>query len=186
MGKRIYDWNLISNDYNSGLSYQDLHKKYGISSGAINKAKKRGDIVPRTISDGLKNRYNHTPKTLTNFGTHRLCKCCKEEKELKDFRIANIGKQKYYRWICFSCERVTLDERRNQYKKDYISYKKTLKCNRCGNTDYRVLQFHHNDGNKEFNVSSKAGQRKLESLMEEIMKCEVLCSNCHIIEHYQE
>lgn len=186
MGKRIYDWKLISSDYNEGLSYQDLHQKYGISSGAISKAKKRGDIVPRNISDSLKVRYKNNPKTLSNFGTHRLCKCCKEQKELKEFRIANQGKQNYHRWICFPCERITLDERRNQYRNDYISYKKTLKCNRCGNSDHRVLQFHHKDDDKEFNVSSKVGQRKLESLMKEIMKCEVLCANCHMIEHYQD
>lgn len=186
MGKQIYDWNKISDDYNQGLSYQDLHKKYGISSGAIDKAKKRGDIVPRNISDGLKIKYKNSPKTLLDFGTHRLCKCCNETKELKEFRIANKGKQNYHRWICFSCERIVLDNRRNQYKNDYIEYKKTLKCNRCGNTDHRVLQFHHTDNNKEFNVSNKVGQRTLNSLMNEINKCEVLCANCHMIEHYQD
>ena len=50
MGKKIYDWYLISEDYNSGLGYRDLHRKYGISAGAISKAKTRGDISPRTIS----------------------------------------------------------------------------------------------------------------------------------------
>jgi hypothetical protein len=40
------------------------------------------------------------------------------------------------------------------------------------------------NSDKEFNVSSKIGQRKLSSLMKEIDKCEVLCANCHSIEHY--
>lgn len=186
MGKKIYDWSLISADYNYGLGYKELHKKYGISAGAIAKAKKRGDITPRTISEGLKVRYKNNPKKITDFGTHRVCKCCKENKIIEEFRVANKGRQNYYRWICFSCEKIVLNERKNNYREEYLNYKKTLSCNRCGNNDYRVLQFHHTDSNKEFNVSEKIGQRKLSSLMNEISKCEVLCANCHFIEHYRE
>ena len=88
--------------------------------------------------------------------------------------------------MCFSCERVVLDKRRDDYKEEFLNYKKTLSCNRCGNNDYRVLQFHHINSDKEFNVSSKIGRRTLSSLMKEIDKCEVLCANCHFIEHYNE
>jgi hypothetical protein len=186
MGKKIYNWDIISADYNSGLGYKDLHKKYGISVGAITKAKKRGDITPRTISEGLKIHYKNNPKKLNNFGTHRLCKCCNETKKIEDFRVANKGKQDYYRWICFSCEKTLLDKRRCDYREEYMNYKKTLSCNRCGNSDYRVLQFHHTNKNKEFNISEKIGKMKLPSLMKEINKCEVLCANCHFIEHYRE
>lgn len=186
MGKKVYDWDIISADYNSGLGYRDLYKKHGISAGAIAKAKKRGDIKSRTISEGLKVRYANIPRELTDFGTHRLCKCCNQTKEIKEFRVANRGRQNYHRWMCFSCERLVLDKRRDEYKEEYLNYKKTLSCNRCGNNDYRVLQFHHTNSDKEFNVSSKIGQRKLSSLMKEIDKCEVLCANCHSIEHYTE
>jgi hypothetical protein len=186
MGKKIYDWSLISEDYNSGLGYRDLHRKYGISAGAISKAKTRGDIKSRTISEGLKNKYKNNPKELLDFGTHRVCKCCNQNKEIQYFRVANRGRQNYYRWTCFSCERIVLDERKKQYREEYLNYKKTLFCNRCGNNDYRVLQFHHTDANKEFNISSKVGQRTLLSLMKEINKCEVLCANCHFVEHYIE
>ncbi len=79
-----------------------------------------------------------------------------------------------------------MDKRRDDYKEEFLNYKKTLSCNRCANNDYRVLQFHHTNSDKEFNVSSKIGQRKLSSLMKEIDKCEVLCANCHFIEHHRE
>ena len=186
MGKKIYNWSLISEDYNSGLGYRDLHKKYGISAGAISKAKLRGDIKPRTISEGLKIRYENNPKELINFGTHRVCRSCNQNKEIQDFRVSNVGRQNYHRWMCFSCEKIVLDEKRNQYKEEYLNYKKTLSCNRCGNSDYRVLHFHHTNANKEFNISSKVGRRTLLSLMKEIDKCEVLCANCHSIEHYNQ
>ena len=86
MGKKIYDWSLISEDYNSGLGYRDLHRKYGISAGAISKAKTRGDISPRTISEGLKIKYKNNPKELLDFGTHRVCKCCNQNKEIKNVK----------------------------------------------------------------------------------------------------
>jgi hypothetical protein len=186
MGKKIYDWSIISADYTAGLGYRDLHKKYGISAGAIAKARKRGDIESRTISEGLKVHFENNPKELSDFGTHRICKCCNQNKEIQDFRIANRGRQNYYRWMCISCERIILDERKNQYKEEYLNYKKTLSCNRCGNNNHRVLQFHHTNTNKEFNISSKVGRRTLLSLMKEIDKCEVLCANCHSIEHYEQ
>ncbi len=185
MGKKIYDWSLISEDYNSGMGYRDLNEKYGISSGAIAKAKKRGDIKTRTISEGLKVRYKNNPKELTDFGTHRVCKCCKENKIIEEFRVAKRNKQDYRRWICFSCERVVLNEKRESYRQEFLNFKKTLSCNRCGNKDFRVLQFHHSNSDKEFNISSKVGSRPLSSLMKEIDKCEVLCANCHFIEHYK-
>lgn len=186
MGKKVYDWSIISEDYNSGLGYRDLHKKYGISAGAIAKAKKRGDIKSRTISEGLKVRYANNPRELSDFGTHRLCKCCNQTKKIEDFRIANRGRQNYRRWMCFSCEKIVLNNKKNEYREEYLNYKKKLFCSRCGISDYRVLQFHHKNSDKEFNVSSKIGQRKLSSLMKEIDKCEVLCANCHSIEHYTE
>jgi len=127
MGKKVYDWSIISADYNSGLAYRDLHKKYGISAGAIAKAKKRGDIESRTISEGLRIRYENNPKELSDFGTHRVCKCCNKRKEIKDFRIANRGKQNYYRWMCFSCEMVVLDKRRDDYKKEFLNYLRKIR-----------------------------------------------------------
>lgn len=96
-----------------------MHKKYGISAGAIAKAKKRGDIKSRTITEGLKLHYKNNPKELCDFGAHRVCKCCNQTKEIKEFRIANRGKQNYYRWMCSSCERVVLDKRRDDYKENF-------------------------------------------------------------------
>jgi hypothetical protein len=40
--------------------------------------------------------------------------------------IANRGKQNYYRWMCFSCEMVVLDKRRDDYKKEFLNYKKNI------------------------------------------------------------
>ena len=42
-----YDWGMIQAAYDGGLSYVGLHKRFGVTSGALHKAKKRGLFIPR-------------------------------------------------------------------------------------------------------------------------------------------
>lgn len=64
-------------------------------------------------------------------------------------------------------------------------YKKSCCCNDCGNADHVVLTFHHVDpATKVFAISwVKHSSIPLPVLIDEINKCEVLCSNCHRIRH---
>lgn len=57
------------------------------------------------------------------------------------------------------------------------------KCEKCGCTDVRILEFHHIDPNKkEFTICDIRNLRW--SIIErEIQKCILLCSNCHSILH---
>ena len=58
-------------------------------------------------------------------------------------------------------------------------------CNRCGFDNIAALDFHHRDGDKVVTISQiwrKKGWGK-ERILAEVAKCEVLCSNCHRIEH---
>lgn len=117
----------------------------------------------------------------------RVCKVCRCEKSLNQF--ANAGKVNgidYKRHLCIPCYSLSKQPRKDRIKEEYIEWKKTLKCNRCGFDDYRALQFHH-EGNKEFNISdmNKNGFN-LNKIQEEAMKCEVLCANCHQIHHFNE
>ena len=68
-------------------------------------------------------------------------------------------------------------------REQYVSWKKTLQCNRCGFNDYRALQFHH-ERDKEHNIAEmlRCGFA-LEKIKIEAEKCEVLCANCHQIHH---
>ncbi len=51
-------------------------------------------------------------------------------------------------------------------------------CHFCQENDPCCLDFHHTSDNKERNVAHmKTGS--LKSLLREIAKCVVLCSNCH-------
>ena len=56
-------------------------------------------------------------------------------------------------------------------------------CERCGFDDPRALEFHHrNPAEKEFTVGSLM-TKSLERLLAEVAKCEIICANCHAIEH---
>lgn len=52
------------------------------------------------------------------------------------------------------------------------------KCNCCGNEDFRVLEFHHQDGIKEANIG-KIKEYRWVSVEIELEKCILLCRNCH-------
>ena len=68
-------------------------------------------------------------------------------------------------------------------KRKFLEYKRSLRCEHCGNNDARVLEFHHL-GDKETNVSTLVSRKAAWSkIMAEINKCSVLCANCHRIEH---
>ena len=58
-------------------------------------------------------------------------------------------------------------------------------CNDCGSKDIRVLEFDHINDNKYMCVSKLlSGNYKLEVILNEINKCEIVCRNCHAIRTY--
>ena len=118
----------------------------------------------------------------------RVCKSCGCEKSLDNFANAGIIKGvEYKRHLCVPCYSISKKPRKQRIKEEYIEWKKTLKCSRCENNDYRVLEFHHrNPLEKEFTIANMAdrGYSK-EKMNDEISKCDVLCANCHRIVHYE-
>jgi len=71
-------------------------------------------------------------------------------------------------------------------KEKVLEYKKTLACERCGLTDYRVLDFHHKEA-KDKSVSELLTQGYAwRRIQEEIDKCIPLCANCHRLAHWKD
>ena len=126
---------------------------------------------------------------------HR-CSGCKELKPQEDFawrrrRILQLDtycracrraygrehylkhKQRYIDQARARTERVRLE--RTRY---LIEYYKDHQCVDCGEGDPLVLEFDHL-GDKEFEVGTGLAARNWESILAEIAKCEVVCSNCH-------
>jgi hypothetical protein len=56
------------------------------------------------------------------------------------------------------------------------------KCSQCGYDENPwVFEFHHKDDNKEFQISDVSfGWDRIKG---ELDKCDMLCANCHRIEH---
>jgi len=60
------------------------------------------------------------------------------------------------------------------------------RCVRCGETYcVPVFDFHHKSA-KDFAISYAFISRSIAATAAEIAKCELLCSNCHRMEHYRE
>lgn len=68
---------------------------------------------------------------------------------------------------------------------EFIEFKKTLKCIKCGESDHNCLDFHHIDpSDRHDNISNLYHCSK--KFKEELKKCVVLCCNCHRKAHAYE
>ena len=78
-------------------------------------------------------------------------------------------------------------ERHKENKSFVDSYKVDAGCCNCGfNSHPSALDFDHIDRNKKsFNISEKYGALTLDKIKSEIMKCRVICANCHRIKSYE-
>lgn len=78
-------------------------------------------------------------------------------------------------------------QREEQIQMEIESIKSLYGCKICGEKDYVVLDFHHqNPSKKEFNISSAvtAGW-SFQRIKVEIQKCIVVCANCHRRLHHK-
>lgn len=119
----------------------------------------------------------------------RKCKACELVKSLDEFSKAGlINGVQYHRYLCIPCYSISKKPRKEKIREQYYEIKKNLKCEKCGNDDYRVLEFDHIDREaKSFNVSDAIRKGyALEKIKHEIEKCQVLCANCHRIKTWEE
>jgi len=77
-------------------------------------------------------------------------------------------------------------KRRRENRQWFITYKQSLKCSKCGDERWYVLDFHHRKNSKKnLNICEMVNRvYSKEKIVEEIEKCDVLCANCHREEHY--
>lgn len=135
----------------------------------------------------------------------KTCSTCGREKPLEEFNRKSASKDGRTA-RCKFCQREKTREHYENNKKYYIdkarknsakykidavqyvcSYLLRNPCLVCGETDIRVLDFHHDKKDKSFNVSSNVGNGvSFEKLVAEIDKCVVLCRNCHARHHAVE
>lgn len=67
----------------------------------------------------------------------------------------------------------------------FVELKRSLKCSRCSFSHPAALEFHHRDPLTKISGVTDMVFKNVsrELILQEIDKCDVLCSNCHRIEH---
>ena len=117
----------------------------------------------------------------------KICTKCGKELPIEEFnwRSKAAGTR---RSECKYCHSAYM-KAHYQQKKDVIQQlKSTCKCAKCGESRGYVLDYHHIDPSVKENTVARmtSNNYRLDTVMEEITKCVVLCSNCHREFHYLE
>jgi hypothetical protein len=102
-----YDWKIIQEEYNSGLSQRDIQKKYGMSSATIFKATKVGNLICRSRSDAAaldnaKNPRTHTEEFKKSQSKNII-------KRYEEGWMPKSGRCKKYKYISAIAGEVLLD-----------------------------------------------------------------------------
>lgn len=114
----------------------------------------------------------------------RTCRDCGYESDnLVEFKIDKTclhGRAN----LCIKCVAKRMDIRRNKGR-ELIQELKSQPCARCGQTfPPCAMDFHHLEGSgKELSIS-KMISYNVETILNEIDKCIILCACCHRIIHH--
>lgn len=151
---------------------QKFGKEFG-QSKAIHINGDRLDDSYDNISTFSYNRY------LNSIAVTKICSVCGRELPAEQFNFN--GRTIDYRTrsnICKDCA-----TKKWYPAKEFVkSYKEKHKCIVCGESDENCLDFHHVDkDSKKFSISSVLhdNTHSCKSVIEELNKTCVLCSNCH-------
>jgi hypothetical protein len=118
----------------------------------------------------------------------KVCVVCEQKRSCLDYFSAGVIKgKKYFRRVCKFCYSDTKRYYRKKVREWLYELKETLSCTICGYSKLthksfstKALQFHHKEGNKEFQISDGANHGYSKKRLEkEIKKCSVLCARCH-------
>jgi len=111
------------------------------------------------------------------------CSKCLVEKEDSYFYEKRADRKNS---LCKNCFNEYCVQRWIQRKKDAVNYKGG-KCQICGYCkNYGTLEFHHRDPKTKDFDWTKMRLRSWKRIIEELDKCDLLCSNCHGEKHNPE
>ena len=124
----------------------------------------------------------------------KICWTCKKELPLNYFRT-NKRRSDGLQTDCIECRKAYNRKHYLNNRKSYLEkavrnrnkvilevrgIKEKSKCEKCGDTRWYVLDFHHkNREDKSFSIGREMQSTGMKRMKEEIDKCSVLCSNCH-------
>jgi len=198
------DWKLLQEIYDSGKTTEFLRKEYHISGYDIQNAVKENLFKTRTAYESyvfyieLRKKQENIP---INYKYCKTCNLFKEPEEFKKRESVNSG----YRPKCKLCYNKDIREyynknsinilpQKNKTSKErkalkYINYYNHLlekKCIDCGIDDVMVLECDHKH-DKIDNISKMvADGTSWDTIVKELEKCEIRCSNCHKKKTHEE
>ena len=108
------------------------------------------------------------------------------------FKDPKVSKEKHKKYSAKyyennkEAEKKRINKRRKEKRREWLDYKASLSCTKCGFSHPACMDFHHPPGTKEYVVNDLANNGRFKLAYKEAAKCVVLCSNCHRIHHYDE
>jgi L-lysine 2,3-aminomutase len=124
----------------------------------------------------------------------KRCAKCKETKQIENFPKNKIKKDGHHSYCKICCCKIMakayaanpkkyLDKikaSKNRLKEIVNKIKQEAGCYFCSENEPISLDFHHKDPSiKDDSINIVLKRKNEKSLMNEIKKCEVICSNCH-------
>ena len=118
-------------------------------------------------------------------GALNRCTKCKKLLPISDFK-KDKRSPKGYENTCKKCCHALVLNRKQRIKAQCVEYLGG-KCMKCKNKyPTAVFDFHHrNPSEKSFNIGDR-GCVAFNTLKPELDKCDLLCANCHRLEHWRE
>lgn len=116
----------------------------------------------------VKPRREFNKRSACADGLAHNCRACHKQYN----KVHYLNNKKLYKAVAKRCRAKRNDK--------FACWKTTLSCQACGESSSECLDFHHIDPlQKEFIVSNGLHQVNWKTLVAELRKCAVLCSNCH-------
>lgn len=166
--------------------------KDGLSANKIAKETKKALTTIRywLRKHGLTTRFLsfkdplHSRTTSTGIITEKKCPVCELIKPADQFHYRKNGEG--ISPYCKTCSNAHTTYKQKAFKLKCIEYKGG-ECEFCGYSKcVDALEFHHrNPKEKDFHMAQASTRNFTESIMKELDKCSLLCSNCHKEEHHR-
>ncbi len=116
------------------------------------------------------------------FGSHNTRKLFLQKQQPQVYQCSLCGKDTSSR-MRRRCQSCCTKIRRYLAKSAAVKYLGG-KCQRCGWQGHlAAYEFHHIDPSRKDFALGNVSHKRWELILNELKKCELLCSNCHRIEH---
>ena len=116
----------------------------------------------------------------------KICSKCGIEKPIEEFAFRD-KKKGTRRAECKACIRERQRKKYQENREVLNTLKRQKQCEKCGETRFYLLDFHHVDPSTKINsVAHLSCHSNAQAALSEAKKCICLCANCHREFHYLE